>query len=401
MFEHPLSPKRGTQRSGEPRRSLPRWPCLLPSMAVAVTPLRNLTGDPTQQFLVDDFTDRLVVDLFRRCRALSFAWAAGERRFAGNLAPPDPLEHKYVVYGSVQRGGPGMLRVNMRISDTLTSDYLWANRNEFRLEDLAPMQAEAARQISRVLHLLLIQEAARCARVSADLELGVGECLIRGNAILKRALCAEFSSEAQRWYLSALASDPRSVDALTGLASTCQHLVSNPWWGEPQAVAEASDLGREAIEIALERAPENAVAKCIQGMLCSEAGHLPEAARAFAQALAMDNGLAIAHAFGGYNAALLGRAWETLPAVERAVRLDPSDRRHSVWYFFGGFAELLLGHTEAAVALLGKSLKRNPSYGSAQLFLIAALSLTGRQQRSSPDGKVISPAIPRIPRSCT
>ena len=128
----------------------------------------------------------------------------------------------------------------------------------------------------------------------------------------------------------------------------------------------------------MELAPEHAIAKCIQGMLCSAAGHLQEAARAFAEALAMDKGLAIAHGFGGYNAALLGRAWDTLPAIERAVQLDPSDRRHSIWYFFGGFAELLLGHTRAAVALLERSLERNPSYGSAQLFLIAALSLTGR-----------------------
>jgi TolB-like protein len=365
-------------------------------MAVAVAPLRNLTGDPAQQFLVGDFTDRLVADLFRRCRALSFAWAAGERRFAGNLAPPDPLEHKYVVYGSVQQGGPGMLRVNMRISDTLTSDYLWAGRNEFRLEDLAPMQTGAAQQISRVLHLLLIQEAARCASVSGDPELGVGECLIRGNAILEGALRAELSAEAQRWFLAALARDPCNLGALVGLARTCQQ-VSNPWWGDARAAAAASDLGREAIEIVLERAPGNAVAKCIQGMLCSEAGHLPEAARAFAQSLAMDNGLAIAHAFGGYNAALLGRAWETLPAVERAVQLDPSDRRHSVWYFFGGFAELLLGHTEAAVALLGKSLKRNPGYGSAQLFLIAALSLTGRHSEAARMAKSFRRQYPESP----
>ena len=116
----------------------------------------------------------------------------------------------------------------------------------------------------------------------------------------------------------------------------------------------------------------------MQGMLCSAAGDLQEAARAFAHALAMDEKLASAHGFGGYNAALLGRAWETLPAVERAMQLDSADRKHSIWYFFGGFAELLLGHIEAAVPLLEESLKRNPSYGAAQLFLMAALALTGR-----------------------
>jgi len=38
-----------------------------------------------------------------------------------------------------------------------------------------------------------------------------------------------------------------------------------------------------------------------------------------------------------------------------------------------------LGRTEQAIALLNKSLDRNPSYGSAQLFLVAALSLMGRR----------------------
>jgi tetratricopeptide (TPR) repeat protein len=110
-------------------------------------------------------------------------------------------------------------------------------------------------------------------------------------------------------------------------------------------------------------------------MLYSAAGQLEEAAHAFAQALELDDALAAAHGFAGYNAALLGRAWETLPAVERAMRLDPIVRRHSIWFFFGGFAELLLGRTEASIALFHKSLERNPSYGGAQIFLMAALSL--------------------------
>jgi tetratricopeptide (TPR) repeat protein len=162
------------------------------------------------------------------------------------------------------------------------------------------------------------------------------------------------------------------------LALTCQNLVSNPWWGDPRAAAAASDLGREAVAIALDLAPGHAVAKLIQGMLYSAAGQLELAERAFAQALGMDHGLGAAHGFAGYNAALLGRADETWPAIERAMRLDQTDRRHSIWFFFAGFAELLLGRAEAAIRLLQNSLERNPSYGAAQLFLMAALSLLGR-----------------------
>src|SRR5262245_60710834 len=105
MPDRPLSSRRGTQRSGESGKWLPQWPCLLPSTAVAVAPMRNLTGDPEQQRLVEDFTNRLVTDLFWHCRGFSFAWLTREPRWAANLAPPNPPEHKYVVSGSVQWGG--------------------------------------------------------------------------------------------------------------------------------------------------------------------------------------------------------------------------------------------------------------------------------------------------------
>jgi tetratricopeptide (TPR) repeat protein len=377
---YPLSPRGGNQRSAEPSpgKLLPRWPCLLPSIVVGVAPLRNLTGEAERQGLVEGFTDRLVADLFQHCRGLSFAWVADEPCCDAILPRRNPPELGYVVYGSVQRGrSQGMLRVNIRISDAATADYLWAGRQEFRPEDLAPIQSDITLQISQVLHILLLQAASRRAVIELKAGLGVDECLSRAEAALRGGMRAELTAEAQRWFLAALAEEPRNVEALTGLALTCQRLVGNPWWGDPRACATASDLGREAVTLALELEPTYARAKSVQGMLYSAAGQLQEAAHAFVQAVAIDDELAAAHGFAGYNAALLGRAWETLPAVERAMRLDQTDR-HAIFLFYGGFAELLLGRTEVAIALLRKSLERNPSYGGAQLFLMAALSLTGR-----------------------
>jgi DNA-binding SARP family transcriptional activator/TolB-like protein/Tfp pilus assembly protein PilF len=360
-------------------KTKPRWPCLLPNIAVAVAPVRNLTGDPGQQYLMDAFTEDLVTDLLRHGRGLSLKPLADDRGVAnnGSRAPPD-RGFDYIVTGSAQTSGPGLLRVNMRITDAATSEYLWAGRHEFKPEDLAPIQTRITRRISRELHLLLLQAASRRASADAGTELGVAECLSQASDALRGRSTPELSAEAQQWYLAALARDPRSVEALVGLAYTCQHLVGNPWWGDARTAAVASDLGREAVAIVLEMAPGHALARCIQGMLSSAAGQLEAAARAFENALAMDQGLGIAHGFAGYNAALLGRACETMPAIERAMSVDQTDRRHSIWFFFGGFAELLLGRTEQAIALLNKSLQRNPSYGSAQLFLMAALYLIGR-----------------------
>jgi TolB-like protein/Flp pilus assembly protein TadD len=376
--------KQLTRRSGQPRKPLPQWPCLPPSAMVGVTPLRNLIGDSEQHSLVDDLTDRLLTGLFRRCRGFSFVWVPGERRWAANLRPPIPSELKYVISGSVQRGSShGVLRANLRISDAKTVDYLWASRHEFRPEDLASIQVEIARQVSRVLHILVLHEASRRASITLDAALGVTECLARAGTALTRELRAELSVEAQQWFLAALARDPRNVDALVGLAVTCQLLVGNPWWGDPRAAAAAADLGCEAVAIALELNPGHAHAKCVQGMLYSAAGRLEEAASAFRQALAIDEELASAHGFSGYNAALLGRASETPRAVQRAMHLDRTDRRQGIFFFFGGFAELMLGRTHEAVVLLRKSLERNPTHGSALLFLMAALSRIGRRREAA------------------
>jgi DNA-binding SARP family transcriptional activator/TolB-like protein len=362
-----------------PEEAKPRWPCLLPNIAVAVAPVRNLTGDPAQNYLVEAFTDDLVTDLLRHGRGLSLRPLRDEHSTSSNGNGSAERGFDYIVTGSAQSSAPSLLRINMRITDAATSEFLWAGRHEFKPKDLAPIQTRITRRISRELHVLLLQAASRRALTASGVDLGIAECLSEASNALKGKYAPELTAEAQTWYLAALAHEPRNVEALTGLATTCQHLVSNPWWGDPRSVAAASDLGREAVAIALDLAPGHAFAKCIQGMLYSAAGQLDLAARAFEQALAMDQGLGIAHGFAGYNAAFLGHANETLPAIERAMRFDQTDRRHSIWFFFGGFAELLLGRTEQAIALLQKCLESNPSYGAAQLFLMAALSLIGRR----------------------
>jgi tetratricopeptide (TPR) repeat protein len=335
--------------------------------------VRNLTGDPDWQPRADAFTENLVCYLARYGRGLSLQQLADQPR-AGC---------KYVVAGSAQRGEAGTLRINMRITDAVTTEYLWARRYQFGTEIRAECETRVIRDISQELHVRLLRHATSQVSAALGAEYPLRECLSSAAAALEGELRAEPTAEAQYWFLTALAADPRNVEALTGLARTCQHLVSNPWWATPDSACAASDLGREAIAIALSLAPGHADAHCVQGMLYSAAGQLEDAAGAFEQALAMDQELAIAHGFAGYNAALLGRAHETLPAIDRAMRLDPAARRHSIWFFFGGFAELLVGHVDLSISLFRQSLERNPSYGSALLFLMAALSSSGRSTEAA------------------
>jgi tetratricopeptide (TPR) repeat protein len=79
------------------------------------------------------------------------------------------------------------------------------------------------------------------------------------------------------------------------------------------------------------------------------------------------------------------------------MRLDQMERHHSIWYFFGGFAELLLGRVSEAHRLLEKSLQRNPRYGSAQLFEMAALSLLGRRNEAARMAALFRQQYPEYP----
>src|SRR5271155_1593254 len=153
----------------------PRWPCLLPNIAVAVAPVRNLTGNPDQQYLVEAFTDDLVTDLLRHGRGLSLKPLGDDRGPADNGNRTSERGYDYIVTGSAQTSAPGLLRVNMRITDAATSEYLWAGRHEFKPEDLAPIQTRITRRISRELHVLLLQAASRRAFYDVGMEHGVTE----------------------------------------------------------------------------------------------------------------------------------------------------------------------------------------------------------------------------------
>jgi tetratricopeptide (TPR) repeat protein len=183
--------------------------------------------------------------------------------------------------------------------------------------------------------------------------------------------------DAQRWLLQVLTEEPDHGDALTGLARTCQHIVSQPGWADTEATDAAVAIGTRATEAALSINPRDASAHLFLGMLLSSAGKLAAASREFDCAISLNPDFAAAHAFAGYNDAFLGLIDRTLPAIEHAQRLG-WNRRPAVPWFFVGFAHLLVGQRELAIEFLGKSLAANPDYGSAQLFLAAALWLDGQ-----------------------
>ena len=357
----------------------PHWPFLTRQISVGIALLRNLGGTSIEQAIVEAFTDDLVVDLVQHARGLSCAKIAAVNSETSAFRLPGAGDFDYLVLGSAQRGRiAGSIRFALHIVDAASGQYRWAERYECDAEQLPAVQTRITQRVSRELHFLLIQTLSQRAAVAIGHELSLAECLSRGTAVLKSGVTPTSTADAQLWFLAALARDPRNAEALLGVALTCQYIVSQPWWSGSAAPETAFAIGQTVANTVLDLNPNNATANSFKGMMYSAAGDTGGAARAFQASISDDPSIAFVHAYAGYNNAFLGRAESVREGVQRAHDLGGTDRLHSIWYFFAGFAELLLG-SEDAMPLLRKSLELNPEYGSAQLFLAAALSMHGRR----------------------
>jgi TolB-like protein len=234
-----------------PQSTAQHWPCVLPRFAVGVRPIINLTGDAAYEHLADAFTQDLITDVLRRnAGGFDIKWppAHGEMRSRGATEWCD-----YVVAGSFQCSGPGVLRVNIRITDQVQSKYLWAGRHEVRPEELPLLQTRITARISRELCLVLLKMASQDEGPSV---IDGAECLRKAQAALGKAEAGpESVIDAQRWFLAAVAADPHDVEALRGLAMSCRHLVDNPSWADARTRASASYLEGQLVHIGRALAP--------------------------------------------------------------------------------------------------------------------------------------------------
>jgi DNA-binding SARP family transcriptional activator/TolB-like protein len=369
-----VRPSRGDQSLRLEPAAL-RWPLLTPKLVVGLEPVRYLGNDTAQSRIAERLTDDLVTDLFADLRGVELMYATNSRDPWWRLQTP---ELDYVLSLSVQPAADNHLRLNARLVEAHTAKVRWVRRIEAEADALTSSQPSLTKELIGDMRFALVVDNARRSLIDRNEHFSPEELLAKSRRALGAQSTPMSTREAQEWLLNVLNIDAGNTEALATLARTCHHIASQPGWSDRWTSRAAFDIGRRAAGKALEFDPGHAEAKCFMGMLCSSSGELEIAAHALSGAVEANDKLAIAHAFGGYNAAFLGHAERTLPSVEKAVRLGGEDRRQSVWWFFAGFGELLLGRLANAVCFLEKSLDRNPNYGTAQLFLAMALRQAGR-----------------------
>jgi TolB-like protein/class 3 adenylate cyclase/Flp pilus assembly protein TadD len=345
-----------------------------PRLSIVVLPFANIGGDPEQEYFVDGVTESLTTDLSRisgsfviaRNSAFSYKGKLIDVRQVGR-----ELNVRYALEGSVQRGG-SRFRVNVQLIDAETGNHLWAERFDKPVADLFDVQDEIVSRLANTLTSQLVEVEAQRAECSPHPD--ATDLYFQGWAFANKGITPEYMTKARSFFKRAVTLDPKSIEALVGMASIDLGMAANHLIDDGSARLAVAET---ALTRALSLAPQHARAHMYMGVVRIYTDRAAQGIAQCEQALMLDRNLASAHGFIGLGKIFLGRGEETEAHIQEAFRLSPRDITAYWWMAFVASAKLQLNADAEAVTWFRRSIEANPNWPLSHFHLAAALMLLG------------------------
>jgi TolB-like protein/Tfp pilus assembly protein PilF len=353
-------------------------PAVAPRLSIVVLPFTNLSDDQEQQYFADGITEDVTIDLSRIAgmlvisRNTAFTYQ-GKRVDSKQIGRE--LAVRYVLEGSVRRSG-NQVRVNAELIDAERDAHLWAERFDGDTADLFALQSEITSQIANALNLELLS-----AEVARPIERpDVLDYILRARAAWHRPISPEQYVEVISLYERALALDPRSTEAKSGLARILATRVM-----DHMTDTAAADLPRAEYLVTqtLATAPRSPDVHWAKGQVLRAQRRFAEAIPEYEAVLAVNRNSVVAIANLGFCKFFIGAVEEAIPAQELAIRLSPRDPRLPTWYWRIGMVHLLQSRTAEAITRLERARNYVPAHAIFRAWLAAAYALNGETERAS------------------
>ena len=223
----------------------------LPARSVAVLPLKNLTGDPANDYFNDGMTESLInalskiegLKVISRSSVFSFRGKDVDPREAGRL-----LGVAAVVEGGVRKDADSV-RVTVRLVSTEDGRVLWAsNTHDRALGDIFALQDEIALGMAAGLRVPLTGEGARGLARHYTENVEAYQEYMRGRYWWDRRYREAFTKAIEH-FNRAIALDPGYALAYAGIADC--HLLLSPYGIAPpqEGYPKAKAAALKALEI--------------------------------------------------------------------------------------------------------------------------------------------------------
>jgi adenylate cyclase len=297
--------------------------------SIVVLPFNNMSGDPEQEYFSDGITEDIITDLskvsglFVVARNTAFTYKG---KTVNVKQVSQELGVSFVLEGSVRKAG-SRVRVTGQLISGKDGGHVWADRFDRDLTDIFAIQDEITHAIVEQLKvkLLPLEKASIGQTPTANIE--AYTYYLRGRQFLHRH-SKSYYQLARRMFAKAVELDPAYARAYAGIADCDSFLFLHYHVDVP-----------------------------IDSILATSA-----------QAIALEAGLAEAHASRGLALSLVQRYEEAMVEFEKAIALDPQSFEAHYFYARACFAQDKL---ERAAALFERAAEIKPDdYQSAAMLIM-------------------------------
>jgi TolB-like protein/Flp pilus assembly protein TadD len=290
--------------------------------SLAVLPLSNLSGDPTQEYLADEMTEELCGRL-ARIHDLRVISRTSAMRFKGTkLSVPEiarTLGVDALVEGSVIRQG-NRIRVHAQLIRASTDEHLWADEYDGELGDVLTLESEVAQSIARTVEVKVTGEERVRLITAHHVSPEVYESYLKAENEFSKSSSQTELEQSIAYFEVTIGKDPNFAPAYVGLAKAYERLGSVLGGAPPK---ETHPKMMSAVRKAIELDPDLAEPHVLLAEVYQKQWQWSDADADCKRALELNSNDAGAHV--GYAKWLLcqGRTDEALAWVQRARELDP------------------------------------------------------------------------------
>jgi len=379
--------------------------------SVAVLPLDNLSGDPTQDYFADGVTEALITELaklhgLRVVSRTSVIRYRGTKEAIAQIARA--LRVQAIVEGSVMRSGD-RLRITAQLIHASTDQHLWAAVYDGVIDEIFSLQNRIARDVATAVRGELSSDEEARLTILRTARPEAHALYLKGR-YFARHLTGEGQRRALQYFREAVQADPDYAAAYAGLAECYVELAYFFGMEPKKAFAEAEPAALRSVQLdrnlaeghavlsllrllndwdwsaadaesrlAIELAPGDSYVYWKRGVCLRYAGRADEAVAAHRQAESLDPFSLIAIQEVGWPLYYARRFEESVEQFKKAVELE------SQWdqlYFGLGFALEQLGRYEEAIAALRATVQLGPDNPLNQALLVYVLGRAGHDHEA-------------------
>ena len=317
--------------------------------SIAVLPIKNLSGDPSQEYLADGMTEELIGRLsgIRDLRVISRTSVMGFRDTKLTLPQiAKSLNVDALVEGSVVRDGH-RIRVHAQLIRAATDEHFWSEEYDRQLQDVLALQSDVAQAIAeKVMVTVTGQEHSRLV-AAPPVSPEPYESYLKGRYLMGLAVSHMSRLDSKQYgepdiqaaighFKRAIENDNSYALAYAGLADAYL-LLGHPVWGGHSPKETLSDA-RAAARKALELDPSLAEAHFSLAQTQQYDWNWSEAEKEYRLALKLNPNHADAHLEYGRFVQALRRNDEAMTQMNYAMELDPFNIRTRIYVAYVTYA---------------------------------------------------------------